>query len=268
MLTGRGQSYLASFTKAVPTFQTPLNLLIASALLKIEEIGRLGLATEETIHRARTLSMVYDDCLVSDVVHGSPDRIIEGAYAARRNAVSETRDRILTLGSILVSGQSTGGETALTAKNGVAWFIDLEDLFEQAVWRTFASQLPPKAHCLRGESYPASIIAGVSKPTANPDLVIKGEDFVLVGDVKYKDVGDKSIDSGDLYQLLVHASAYAADRAFLVYPGDKTSIVEIGDACTGVKVIRCVVDLQSITDGISEIVQKLIATRSSYLRAA
>ena len=56
---------------------------------------------------------------------------------------------------------------------------------------------------------------------ANPDVVVRDATHVVVaiGDAKYKDL-DGWPSSADVHELLAHAAAYGASKAFLFFPSD------------------------------------------------
>lgn len=70
-----------------------------------------------------------------------------------------------------------------------------------------------------------------------------------IGDVKYK-VWEDYPDEHDLYQLLVHASAYDAKCAFLVYPHDTWIIRDLGVAATGCRTWIVGIDITNMGAGL------------------
>lgn len=68
---------------------------------------------------------------------------------------------------------------------------------------------------------------------------------MTVGDVKYKSWAG-SASAPDLYQLLVHAKTYDAERCFLVYPHDTFGVKRLGVASTGCDTWLFTVDVRAL----------------------
>ena len=115
------------------------------------------------------------------------------------------------------------------------WFLNLENLFEAAVRNVLAGLCDHGVKVYRGGEAPQAIFNKENKEyRANPDIVIASSaEEPHVGDVKYKSF-DGSAASGDVYQLLVHAEAFGAKSAFLIFPGESYSVRKLGASRGGI----------------------------------
>ena len=126
---------------------------------------------------------------------------------------------VAALASVILAHESFGRRKKIWPLVPRSWFLNLENLFEQAVISQLKKVVSPGTSVSRGGESPQSIFereTGVYR--AHPDVVLVREDGrVTVGDVKYKNWSGTAVAS-DLYQLLVHTSAFSGITSFLVFP--------------------------------------------------
>src|SRR5690606_21543821 len=75
-------------------------------------------------------------------------------------------------------------------------------------------------------------------------------------DVKYK-TWTGAAAAADMYQLLVHCSAFDCNHAFLVYPADHFAVRNLGLAATGAAVHLFALDLRDLSNSIRQMVSVL-----------
>ncbi|WP_411838910.1 5-methylcytosine restriction system specificity protein McrC [Paracoccus sp. ME4] len=258
-LWAQGLRHLAAFEKNEVAFNTPVNRTILSALREIERIARLVALPPQTLAQARSMAMLFSDCRTAEVLFGARS---EAARQAERLAAS-TSDKalsdILGLASIVLAhesfdyGQNVGGTTPRS------WFLNLETLFERAVRRSIESALANSGQVATGRRASPRIFPTVSAAfRANPDLVVrqKSAGRPCIGDVKYKQWSGSPAAS-DIYQLLVHSSAYEADRSFLAFPADDFFSHDLGEAVTGASVSVYGLDVRRLEQDVSLMLRDL-----------
>ena len=129
--------------------------------------------------------------------------------------------------------------------------VSKETLFEQRV-RTLLSEVLIGVKVQKGaHAIPARYVFDEHQSQqAYPDLVIRsGSRPLAIGDVKYKE-WTGSADESDIYQLLVHTSAFECDKSFLVFPHDRFEFKSLGRAATGAQTWLFAVDIQQLKQGL------------------
>jgi 5-methylcytosine-specific restriction endonuclease McrBC regulatory subunit McrC len=233
-LRARGLRHLAAFEKQEVSFDVPVNRAVLAALQEIPRIAQLVELPENVVAKARSLALLFEDCRSADVIFGPR------LEAARRSDALASAERdedvadMLALATVLLSHESFDVGGSREGPSPRSWFLNLETLFERAVRECLGEVLAGVGTASSGRGAPMPIF--VSRPDvyrANPDLVLRfGDGGILVGDVKYKAWDDVPAAS-DVYQLLVHAAAFGARRAFLVFPSEEFKMHPFGDAATG-----------------------------------
>lgn len=230
LMHAKGRSLEVSYVRRERSVSTPLNLLMAAALLHVERLAeQLGQATTLRA-RARNYLLAF------------PLELLE---AARDTADVPEADE-LDIDQPLVRDAAELATAVLAAAGFEAaaplvdrtvprsWFLNLETLFEQAM-RTTLRRAPGVVGVRNGKHENRYVFPDdpVKTLDASPDLLVKLAGGLIVGDVKYKDWSGAAA-AADLYQLLVHAGTFQASRAFLVYPGVQYEAVDLGVSTLGI----------------------------------
>lgn len=252
-LRARGLQQLIAFDRQVLSHSTPKNRVVLAALRAIEQIGGIIPLPTADLASARTLSILFEDCLDSGIIYGTQEDLLAQAEQVQ-NSEPNVRDRdMLALATVLLAGESF--EPLLRSGSLVprTWFLNLETLFESAVRHVLRELTLPNLNVTNGaqESRP---IFGSSQGeyTANPDLVLRGGGSVVaIGDVKYKQWSGAAAAS-DIYQLLVHAASFRSDLCFLVYPHDRHEAVWLGSSSTGCQTWLFAMDVLHLDVGLRE----------------
>jgi 5-methylcytosine-specific restriction endonuclease McrBC regulatory subunit McrC len=232
-----------AFQQGTVTRDEPLDRVVLAALDELDRISAAVGLPSETVHTARWLGAALDEVRDSQFIGSTVPGFLSSVDGIEGNPESLSADRDLArlAAAVLmhhgVAGQAGVGEVPR------ALFIDVETLFEQAVRRALRCVLADFA-VDKGESFDRQLFQdGSDSSKTHPDLVVHRDGIVLaVGDVKYKSLAGPDHEPGklkkesrsDLYQVLVHAAALDASRAFLIYPGDNaTSVRYLGLSGTG-----------------------------------
>jgi 5-methylcytosine-specific restriction endonuclease McrBC regulatory subunit McrC len=229
-LRARGLRHLLAFERNVLRRDTLKNRVLLAATHEIETLASLLQVPSKLVSKARGFSMIFEDCRDSEVLFGER-RLFREAAETLAEAGGPDRD-LLALASILLAHQSFDPTTKPLGKLPRSWFLSLEVLFESAV-RTILSDIVGK-NVKKGDAHSRYVFpANTAHYNADPDLVISmGDRFDVVGDVKFK-VWEGHASQADVYQLLVHAACFGVQFAFLVFPGDEYSRVDLGKSATG-----------------------------------
>lgn len=250
-LRARGLGHLLAFEKNVATFSTPINKIVLVALSEVERLARLIRLPEDAVAKSRSLSMIFADCRDHEILYRERSYF---ATKALRLAESEHDDLVrdmMSLASVMLSHESFDSATGRPAGLPRTWFLNLEALFETAV-RNVLDEICTQATVFRGGASPQAIFdKEQSEYRANPDIVVShnsGE--TAVGDVKYK-IFDGSAAAGDVYQLLAHAEAFGASRAFLIFPGESYFMRSLGSSRGGIDTAFFSIRLQYIREDLA-----------------
>jgi 5-methylcytosine-specific restriction endonuclease McrBC regulatory subunit McrC len=267
-LWARGLRHLAAFDKNVVTFNLPINRSILSALREVERIGRLIQLPRDVVARVRTMALLFDDCRNAEVLFGARTEAARRAEKLAESASDKAIADMLALAAIILSHESFEHDSSLAGTAPRSWFLNLESLFERAVRETMRAAVGSTGSVVAGRLSPPPIFPPRSDAfRANPDLVIRrGSSLPCVGDVKYKQ-WSRLPSASDVYQLLVHASAFGAKQAFLVFPGDAFDVQVLGDAVTGARASTYGVDVRVLDDDIKTMLQDLGVLSSPVVTA-
>jgi 5-methylcytosine-specific restriction endonuclease McrBC regulatory subunit McrC len=240
-LRAQGFGHVLAFTKSTASYATPVNQLVLAALVEIERLARFVNLGDGALALSRSLCMLYDDC--RDASFLSRDRAYLTSQAIRvgdSHPTSLIRD-MLSLASILLAHESFEHDRTAGRVIPWTWFINLERLFESAV--RIVLKRVTGAQLGRGSAAPQPIFDVItSSYRANPDLIVRSPGLgVAIGDVKYKTYEGAKAAASDVYQLLVHAAAFRAAKAFLVFPGDTFQCRRMGKDAHGIETFFFVV---------------------------
>lgn len=257
-LWARGLRHLVAFDKNVVTFDLPINRTILSALREVERVGQLIQLPRDVVARVRTMAMLFDDCRNAEVLSGARAESARRAETLAASTSDKAIADMLSLAAIILSHESFEHDSEGRGTVPRSWFLNLETLFERAVRETMRAAVATNGSVVTGRASPPPIFSQIGNAfRANPDLVIKrGTSSPCVGDVKYKQWGRRP-SASDIYQLLVHASAFGANQAFLVYPGEAFDVHVLGDAVTGARTSTYCVDVRVLDVHIKVILQDL-----------
>ena len=248
-LRSRGLRHVIAFDRPVLTRVTPKNRLVAAAISEVERVSELIEVDAADLARARGLSLLFEDCKDAEVLFGEREVFVR--MAQRMLSVREERDRdLIALASVILAHQSFEYGSTVKAVAPRAWFLNLENLFQVSVKQVLGGLY--SRGIVRGgadSEWENRVFEKVAEEyKANPDLVLSLPSGVeAVGDVKYK-VWTGSASPPDIYQLLVHASAYKADTAFLIFPHDAFVARDLGPSATGCRTWLFAVDVRKLKE--------------------
>jgi hypothetical protein len=237
-LRAKGMAHQVAFDRSVLTADLPFNRCIFAALREVERLARITQIPLSDVASARALRAALSECLPS-VLLAQPGELARVAAheASLRHARPEVSDVISLAGAVL-DAAGFGGVQNWHRRVERSWFINLESFFEEAIRNVLRECLGPTFIVRSAQERPAIFDSNLGRYRANPDVVIASETHgtVAIADAKYKDFTDWPIPS-DVHELLAHAAAYGAPKAFFFYPDDKEFTVRtLGTSVTNCKV--------------------------------
>jgi len=254
-LHARGLRHLVQFEKNVITQNTPFNRVALAALREVDSLSRIVSVEQSVLAHARALAVLFSDCRDTSVLFGARDELVRLAQRLEAESRDESRRDLIALAMLLLTHESFEHSAATGSVSPRAWFLNLETLFEAAVRNTLNVVSAPGVCVSSGRDGPMPVFPTTANKNyrANPDIVVRGGSAsVAVGDVKYKAM-DKGPAASDIYQLLVHANAFEASEAFLIYPGDNFSCVDIGTSTANIRVRVFTIDSRNLADHIGQL---------------
>lgn len=246
LLRAKGATHLIASKRDVLTAATPFNEIMLGCLREIDLLHRLGFVTDaDILSHARGFSVLLSEARSKEVVMGQNKLLVNRAAELLPSTFDATRRELLEFASVILSHQSFENVPSVSeASVPRSWFLNLETLFEKAVRKILqqASVSTPEVLVRKVRTFIFPSFR--ARFRANPDLVIsKQQSVVAVGDVKYKAwIEGETPGTDDVYQLLTHARAFNARRAFLIYPGKLFNILRLGNASGG-----CAVDVYQVS---------------------
>ena len=257
-LRARGLGHLLAFDKDVVSFNTALNRVVFAALMEVGRLAKVIGVGAADVARARGLALLFSDCRDVEVLFGERARLVRTASDLATSCRTPQQRDIAALASALLAHESFERRTATRAEVPRAWFLNLERLFERAVIVRLREAAPPGTTVSRGGEGPRPIFRrGTGTYSAYPDVVLSRSDGgVTVGDVKYKNWAGAAAAS-DIYQLLVHTSAFSGTVSFLVYPHDEYQAISLGEAVTGTDTWLFALDVRNLGDGVTRMADAL-----------
>jgi 5-methylcytosine-specific restriction endonuclease McrBC regulatory subunit McrC len=249
-LRARGLRHLVSFDRSVIIHATDMNRLIYAALREIEVVERLVKISDADLSSVRAMSLFFEDCRDVDVLFGSSESKILLVDTLLTDPLHERFVDLLSLAGVLLSHNSFEASGRVDGHVPLSWFVNLENLFERAVRRRL-DEVVDAATDVRsgGRARGIAVFPDSGILFADPDLVVTTPMTCVVGDVKYKDWVGAAAPS-DLYQLLVHAASFGADRAFLVFPSDQFEIVDLGRSATRIQTWLFALNVRDLDSGL------------------
>lgn len=252
-LHARGLRHVVAFDKNTVTYRTDLNRVIAAALAQVERIAKVIPIPDETLFAVRSLSTLFGDCMDATLILTDRLRLARMSDELRDNLGDDKHADLLALASLLLMHESFDRPSTQRRRLPRSWFLNLETLFESAVRRALRQRLKPNFSVTDGRRGAKPIFSTHEDEfTANPDIVIAGKSRAMVGDVKYK-TWNGSASASDLNQLLVHAEAFGAREAFLVFPSAAFEARDLGVAATGCRTWLFSLDVRSIDAGLDQL---------------
>lgn len=266
-LRARGLGHLLAFEKNVATFNIPINRVVLAALSEVERLARLVKMTERTIAKSRGLSMLFGDCRDHETLYRERSYFAIMASRLADTEGSELIRDMMSLASVLLWHESFDSSSGQSSGLPRTWFLNLEKLFETAVLNVL-SDLCVDASVYRGGESPKAIFSSErAEYRANPDIVISSSSAqFIVGDVKYK-IFDGSAAAGDVYQLLAHAEAFGALKAFLIFPGESYFFRDLGVSRGGISTAFFAVRVRHLREDLDK-VAKYFGLNASQLTVA
>jgi hypothetical protein len=220
-LRAKGMAHHVAFDRSLLTADLPFNRCIYAALSEVERLSRLVLVSSDDIAAARALRAVLGECLPS-VIAARPHELAK--IAARESMLQQPRPEIsevISLAGAVLDAAGFGGSEPWKRYVERSWFVNLETFFEEAARNVVSTLLAADFETESAQDRPPLFEHMLQRYRANPDIVVWNavRVAVAVGDAKYKDLDGWPMPS-DVHELLAHASAYGAPRAFLFFPSD------------------------------------------------
>ncbi len=170
----------------------------------------------EGLHRRlRYLAALFDEICSPGAMDLPSARL--SMSSTRQNA--HYRDAHALAWLILDAFGVTDVLAAVSPTRSFAFLLDMTSLFETFVWRLVEHLLPPSAYRVEPQERNTSVlwdpVKSRSYRSIRPDVVVRypAVGRAIVIDAKYKRYDLTDVSSGDLYQCLIYALAYAGPRA-------------------------------------------------------
>lgn len=219
-LHAKGMRHQAAFVRTTITADVPLNRAIYAALRQVERISKAIPVARDDLASARALSSILEECLPS-VRSASKSALFEAAFeASERHGLDSPIGEVGSLAAAVLDSAGFGGADVWDRTIGRSWFVNLETQFETAV-RSLVGKILGEAYRVeRAVRRPPLFHPASGRYAANPDVVIRhvGQ-TAAIADAKYKDLSSWP-STADVHELLCHASAYGAKKAFLIFPSE------------------------------------------------
>jgi 5-methylcytosine-specific restriction endonuclease McrBC regulatory subunit McrC len=254
-LRARGLRHLAQFEKNELASDTPANCVILAALHELERIHRIIPINHKTLETSRALALLFSDCRTTQLTFGMRSSQIRLALVEQAKSPDPLVRDLMSLAGVILSHESFEHTHNIIGQTPRSWFLNLEILFETAVRNLFSAVLSKRATVQNGRASPGSIFAlNPLAYKALPDIIIRTrEGTCTIGDAKFK-IPPKTAAPADMNQLLVHASAFGAKTAFLVYPDDSFKVIDLGIAATGTQVYLFILNLNQLRQSVESLV--------------
>jgi 5-methylcytosine-specific restriction endonuclease McrBC regulatory subunit McrC len=255
----RGLRHLVHYEKQVLTCNTPVNSILLATLREIERLAALIDISTAELARSRGLAMLFSDCRNATILFGSRESLVRLANDLGKSRHPELVRDLLALAGVLLAHESFEHSAERVGTAPRAWFLNLESLFETAVRNALQNICGAQFSVRKGSLVARRVFEEASGEfRAHPDLVltpIEGS-TVAAGDVKYK-TWSATARAPDLYQLLVHASAFESPVCFLIFPGDTFDFRYLGRSTTGVLTWLFAVDVRNLTEDLRQVLLEI-----------
>jgi hypothetical protein len=255
---------MVAFERQATSHALPENTLLLAALREIERLSTIAVISPDALVRSRGMAMLFGDCRQAEAFLASRHRSARMARELAATTTDEVLADALAMAAVLLSHESVEPGAAPIGRSPEAWFLNLEHLFEAAVRNCLDAAAKTCGHRVASAGTDRRRVFGDSDYLrAHPDLVVRNKSarIAAIGDVKYKQWAGNTTPS-DIYQLLVHAAAFEAGIAFLVFPSSSFHVSEYGDAVTGAHVTVYGVDVNTLGEHASRIMLAIAAGRT------
>lgn len=257
LLRARGLPHLIAFDRREVSYANDTNLVVQCALRELELIATLVGLDDAALAEARALGMFFEPAVVLQTRASLAE--LADSLAMRDQANHD----LLALAALLLRHESFEQDQPLGPKTPRSWFLNLERLFEDAILREINRLGFAGLTAQHGSRLGRSYLRSPHYGRADPDIVLIQDSLTAgVGDAKYKEWSRQPARS-DIYQLLVHAAAFDAQVAFLVYPNDRFEVTEVGESVTGCSVHSFGIDLTTLSAGVEAMLHELDAPSTS-----
>ena len=248
-LRARGIRHQVAFERTVLTRATPINAVIGYALMEVERLASELPISPADLTGARTYAVLFHDCLPLLHAMGTRAAVLRIAYDLAASERDSTKRRAIELATAVIGRQSFEPVGPSRTPLPIAWFVNMELLFERALQAAFGRVSAPRV--THGTALGRPILNHLAP--VNPDYAFGDVPCIAIGDAKYKFWDEATDRASDLYQLVAHAQTLESSRAFLAYPHTETAIVPRGATPFGVEVWSCAVDVRDL-DGAAAMV--------------
>jgi 5-methylcytosine-specific restriction endonuclease McrBC regulatory subunit McrC len=243
--TGRGD--LLAYEADTLSADLVENRLLGLGLGALDRTVASWTSAGELLSQVRTVAVLFEDVRWPEMATWSFEQL-EAAFALTLQGAPLALRRLLELARMFALHFGVGFRPDVEAP--VAWFVNLETLFEDAVRQSIATaarRLDPRLKVYDGKKVERYLFVEPRRVyRAEPDVVVERAGDVLgVLDMKYKDL-EGNPDGSDVYQILAHAQAWNTISATLVYPGDTYSSRVVGGAPDGTHLEATRVSLLSL----------------------
>lgn len=229
-LHAQGQRHLLAVEQRVLAYDTPINRIVFAALREVERLAWILAMSHQDRLRARRLLILFAGVFPREMLLTARVVLMQEVQQLTTTTTSPAIRDLLALAGTVLAHQSFDLTDALIGRVPRAWFLNLEDLFERAVWQVLSHLGRSCLMVQRGpDALPKRQLFERSlRHPLHPDLLLKAQEKIIaVGDVKYKSWSEAG-DRDDLNQLVVYMGAYQAPGGFLVYPGDQFDVRVFG----------------------------------------
>lgn len=249
-LRAAGLRHLVSFDRQIISHSTAMNRLLYAGLREVELLASVIPLGDRVLSGARAMSLFFEDCRDSATIFRADQDLAKSAEDLRESGDYESHDTMLALAAVLLSHSSFEPGATIPGVAPFSWFVNLADLFETAVRERLSYLVADGVEVAAGRTSRLMVFPEVSALNAAPDIVIKSPVGTVIGDVKYKNWSGTA-EASDLYQLLVHARAFNAGLAFLVFPSDRYAAIPMGQSVTWCETWLFSIDVRDLDDGLN-----------------
>jgi hypothetical protein len=247
------------------TANTDVNRLLKLALLICDRWARAqAVLSPKIVAAVRGYLPLFAD-VDATVLARTARRLLAHLFCSAigdRTISPETRQALIYARTIVLQTLTGDGGGLLDE----ALFWDLETLFESAVRNAVTkSPLLLGGNVFDGKDHPRVVfVDNQSRFRACPDVVARqGDRHIFVSDCKYVDIKDAELSKhGHVYQLLAHASAYAAKESCLFYPGSAFGAERVGITRDGVRVHAFTLRVSELVKDVHEALRHVLTQES------
>lgn len=253
-LRAKGMMHQVAFTRTVLSADLDINRAVYAALREVDFIARATPVASQDLATARALSTALSECLPSVWKARKGSLQDEAIKAANQPGLHPVTRDVASLAVAVLDSAGFGGATSWTRTVERSWFVNLETQFEDAVRAEIKRQLAPNLAVTGPVRRPSLFDPDPGRYQANPDIVVSHEGATIaIGDAKYKEFTGWPA-AADVHELLSHASAYQAPKAFFVFPHEERFVCsKLGRAATGCEVWAFGITFDRFQDDLSTV---------------